>query len=59
MTEIIQAPKVCPSCRVLTPIDQMKKIVSRSGGKNTNSWRCFACIKRKVQAVQAAKERAK
>ena len=59
MTEIIQAPKVCPSCRVLTPMNQMRKVISRSSGKTTNSLRCFACMKRKAEAVQAAKERAR
>jgi len=59
MTEIIQAPKVCPSCRALTAMGQMKKIVSRSGGKTTNSWRCFACMERKQVALKAAKERAR
>jgi hypothetical protein len=58
MTEITQAPKVCPSCRVLTPINQMKKILSRSGGKTTNSWRCFACMERRQIALKAAKDRA-
>jgi len=58
MTEISQAPKICPSCRALTPINEMKKIVSRSSGKTTNSWRCFACIKRKAVALKAAQKRA-
>ena len=58
MTEIIPAPKVCPSCQSVTPMSQMKKITSRSSGKITNSWRCFACMKRKAKAEQAAKERA-
>jgi len=59
MTEIIEAPKVCPSCRAVTPMDQMKKIVSRSSGKTTNSWRCFACMDRKKIALKAAKDRTK
>ena len=57
MTEIIQACKICPSYRALTPINQMKKIVSRSSGKTTNSWRFFACMKRKEISLKVAKER--
>jgi len=54
MTEITQEPKICPSCRVLTPFDQLKKIVSRSSGKSTNSWRCVTCIKKISDAKRAA-----
>ena len=58
MPEITPAPKSCPSCSVLTPVNQIKKTVSRSGGKTTTSWRCFACMKRKAAALKAVKDRA-
>jgi hypothetical protein len=55
MTQLTLAPKVCPGCRVLKPINQLKKIESRSCGRITYTWRCFHCIKRKELAQKAAK----
>ena len=58
MTEITPAPKACPSCSGLTPVNQIKKTVSRRFGKTTTSWRCFARMKRKAEALKAVKDRA-
>ena len=55
MAAIIESKKMCPSCRMLTSIDECKKVVSRSSGKVTTSWRCISCIKRKALAQQSLK----
>lgn len=49
----------CPSCRTTVLTSGCKKIASRSGGKTSMSLRCFACIKRKEQAIKDAQVRAK
>ena len=36
-------PKVCPSCRFLTQPELQVKRVSRSGGRETVSFRCKTC----------------
>jgi len=57
MTGRIQVPKVCPSCCEFKSLDEMKMIASRSAGKVRHSWRCFTCIKKKADAIKAAKVR--
>ena len=42
--------KTCPSCNVAVLSDQGKRIISRSSGKETISFRCFACIKKRTPA---------
>lgn len=38
--------KFCPSCKASTPENLGRRILSRSAGKETASWRCFACLDR-------------
>ncbi len=42
--------KTCPSCNTAVPSDQGKRIISRSSGKETISFRCFNCIKKRMPA---------
>jgi hypothetical protein len=43
MNEVKITTKACPSCHVLTPPEYQVKRVSRSGGKQTISFRCKSC----------------
>lgn len=50
MTDLknIGTQKICPSCRRLTSVGNMKTYVSRSSGKKTTSLRCYLCIGNKT-----------
>lgn len=50
MTEDCQISKICPSCRVLIPVNRLQTIISRSRGRITKTLRCHRCIENRAIA---------